>query len=104
MYLIVYPLILISTMEQKPIYLVKYSLGEYGDYRENVHSAYEDNDDARLVKLDVYINILNAFRQLEKGEIDIYTSLEDKQIKDWDEFIVDKNKVWVEQLNYYPKK
>ncbi len=91
-------------MEQKTIYLVKYSLNEYEDYRENVHSAYEDDDYARLVKLDVYINILTAFRQLEKGEIDIYTSLEDKQIKDWDEFIIDKNKVWVEQLNYYTKK
>ena len=91
-------------MEQKTIYIVKYSLGEYGDYRENVHSAYEDDDDARLVKLDVYINILTAFRQLEKGEIDMYTSLEDKQIKDWDEFIVGKNKVWVEHLYYYTKK
>ena len=91
-------------MEQKTIYLVKYSVGEYEDYRENIHSAYENDDDARLVKLDVYINILNALRQLEKREIDIYTSLEDKQIKDWDEFIVDQNKVWVEQLNYYPKK
>jgi hypothetical protein len=91
-------------MEKKTIYIVKYSTEQYSDYREHTHSAYEDEKQADIIKLDVYINILTAINRHEKGEIQFSTDLGDKYVECWDQFMIGFNNVWVEELNYYTKK
>jgi hypothetical protein len=91
-------------MEQKTIYLVKYSVGQYDDQRELVHSAYENEFDADLAKIDVYVNILIAMKRHDLGEIEFNTDLGDKNVDGWYDFIIERNAVWVEELNYYTKK
>jgi hypothetical protein len=91
-------------MEKKTIYLVKYSVGEYDDQRELVHSAYESEEDAESAQLDVYINIMSALKQHREGKIEFNTNLGDKHVDGWYDFTIEKNAVWVEELNYYTKK
>ena len=91
-------------MEQKTIYLVKYSLGEHEDYEEKVHSAYESEQDADTAQLEVYINIFSAIKQHKERKIEFSTNLGDKHVHNWYNFDIDRNSVWVEDLNYYTKK
>jgi hypothetical protein len=92
-------------MEKKTIYVVKYSTDQYDDYREHTHSAYEDAEDANVAKLDVLVNIITAIQKWVKADYKHTPNLlNENYIDDCLNFIIDKNSVWVEELNYYTKK
>ena len=93
-------------MEQKTIYLVKYSIGDSRlGYIEYTHSAYENEEDAYILKLDLYIFILNAIKDWANNDYTVEWKLDDyKGVKNCLCFEIDKNKIWVEELYYYTKK
>jgi len=92
-------------MEKKTIYVVKYSTEQYSDYREYTHSAYDNEEDANVAKLDVLINILTAIQKWAKAEYKLTPNiLNESYMDDVLNFDIEKNSVWVEDLNYYTKK